>query len=299
MNILITGVSGFLGWHAAAVLALRYRVWGISRRPSSGIEGIRWLRHDLAEREGLDRIFEEVRPDVVIHTAAMTRVSECDVHRDAAMKINIKAVERIAALCARGGVYLVHASTDLVFDGERTGYTENDRPNPVSYYARTKRVAEEVVSSFAPPHTIVRFALLYGPPSPHGRSFLGWMGDGFRNNSPVTLFSDQYRTPLYVNDAVALMDKLIETKDRPPRIELLHAGGPERLSRADIGRIYCDVFGYDSGLIRDITMAEKYETTNDAADVSLSIDKARTFLGFDPVNVRSGFEDMAQRASGR
>ncbi len=292
MNIFITGASGFLGWYTATSLARIHKVFAMAHRNSPVIEGVHWIPYDLRDPRGMDRIFEEIKPDVVFHAAAMTSVKECDRNRQEAMKINIKATERIAELCARGDVYIIYASTDLVFDGTRGNYSENDRTNPVSFYARTKRVAEEVVLSFTSNHTIVRFALLFGPPSPHSRSFLGWMGDGFRDGQPVTLFTDQFRTPLYVKDAVDIVEKLIARKDQPPQIKLIHAGGPERLSRVDIGRIFCGVFGYDTSLIKEIQMAEKGEVVNDAADVSLAIEKARKVLGFEPRGVRAGFEDM-------
>ncbi len=293
MNILITGASGFFGWHIASTLTAQHnKVFSIAHRNSPVIKDVQWIPHDLRYSEGVDKIFEAVQPDVVIHTAAMTSVKECDTNRKDAMIVNIKSTERIAELCDRGNVYLIYASTDLVFDGTRGNYSEEDPTNPVSFYARTKRVAEEVVQSFTTNHTIVRFALLYGSPSPHSRSFLGWMGDGFRNNEPVTLFTDQFRTPLYVKDAVYLIEKLIEQKDTPPRINLIHAGGPERLSRVDIGRIYCGVFGFSDSLIQEIKMEEKGEVVNDAADVSLVIEKARTFLNFNPKTVREGLEDM-------
>jgi dTDP-4-dehydrorhamnose reductase len=294
MNILITGASGFLGFHTASALAKNHTVFATAHNNSPLIEGVRWIPHDLRNPEGVDRIFEEVHPDVVFHAAAMTSVAECERNHREAMKTNVKATERIAELCNRGDVYLIYASTDLVFDGRRGNYSEEDQPNPVSFYAKTKRVSEEVVESYTSRHTIVRFALLYGPPSPHSGSFLGWMEDGFRDNKPVTLFTDQFRTPIYVKDAVDIVEKLITRKDEPPQLKLIHAGGPERLSRVDIGRIYCEVFGYDTSLIKEITMAEKDEVLSDAPDVSLAIEKARTFLDFKPKNVREGFEDITQ-----
>jgi dTDP-4-dehydrorhamnose reductase len=292
MNILITGASGFLGWHTASYLANIYTIYAIAHRHSPVVEGVQWIPHDLREPRGVDQIFEEVQPDIVFHAAAMTSVKDCDRNSREAMRVNVKATERIAELCERGGVYLIYASTDLVFDGRRGNYSEDDSTNPVSFYARTKRVGEEVVQSYSSNYTIVRFALLYGPPSPHSRSFLGWMHDGFSNKQPVTLFTDQFRTPLYVKDAVAVVEKLINRVGQPPQIKLIHAGGPERLSRVDIGRIYCEVFGYDSSLIKEIRMAEKDEVVNDAADVSLAIDKAVTFLDFHPIGVKEGFVDM-------
>ena len=294
MNILITGASGFLGWHAASSLAGTHNVFAIAHRNSPVIEGVQWIPHDLRDPRGVDRIFEEVHPDIVFHAAAMTSVKECDRNRREAMRVNVKATERIAELCERGGVYLIYASTDLVFDGRRGNYSEDDAANPVSFYARTKRVGEEVVQSYSSNYTIVRFALLYGPPSPHSSSFLGWMHDGFSKKQPVTLFTDQFRTPLYVKDAVKIVQKLIERRGQPPQIKLIHAGGPERLSRVNIGRVYCEVFGFDASLIKEIRMAEKGEVVNDAADVSLAIDKAVTFLDFHPMGVREGFLDMKQ-----
>jgi dTDP-4-dehydrorhamnose reductase len=299
MKILITGASGFLGWHISRELANNHRVYAIANRHSPVIAGVDWIPFDLRNTTGLDRIFDSAQPDVFIHAAAMTNVRECEANRHEAMKVNIKATERIAEQCERNNVYLIYISTDLVFDGLRGNYSEEDSTNPISFYARTKRVAEEVVQSFVPHHTIVRMALLYGPPAPHSRSFLGWMGDGFREGKPVTLFTDQFRTPLYSGDAVGIIEELLARKGQPPDIKLIHAAGPERLSRVEIGRIYCEVFGYDRSLIKEIRMSEKGEVTNDAPDVSLSIEKAKTFLDFKPKSVREGIEDIYHNRTGK
>lgn len=298
MNILITGASGFLGWHIARHLTGTYNVYGIAFRHSPVIEGIQWIPHDLRIPQGVDRIFEQVQPDVVVHAAAKTSVKECDSNRRDAIRTNIKATERIAALCGRGHVYLIHISTDLVFDGTKGYYTEEDLPNPISFYGRTKRIAEEVVQRYTTQHTIIRCALLFGPPSPHNRSFLGWMEDGFRQAQPVTLFIDQYRTPLYVKDAVNVVEKLIERRDELSAVNLIHVAGPERLSRVEIGEVYCEVFGFDKRLIKKIRMSEKGEVTNDAPDVSMSIETARRVLNFSPMGVREAFEDIKRGGIG-
>jgi dTDP-4-dehydrorhamnose reductase len=290
MNILITGAGGFLGWHIARDLARDHSVHAIARHHSPVISGVRWIPFDLASNSGLERIFGSVRPEVVIHAAALTSVAYCEAHRKETVQVNIKATERIAEQCEKNDVYLIYASTDLVFDGFRGNYAEHDQTNPISFYARSKRVGEEIVQSNVSKHTVVRFSLLYGSPAPYSRSFLGWMEEGFRHGKEVTLFTDQFRTPLYAGDAVFIIRKLIERLTAPPLLKLIHCGGPERVSRVEFGAVFCKVFGYDTKLIREITMAEKGEVTNDVKDASLAIDRARTFLGFSPHGIEAGLE---------
>ncbi len=290
MNILLTGASGFLGWHLAGTLGSEHRVSATAHHNSPVIPNIEWIPYDLGGQNSMDTLFANVRPDIVVHAAALTSVAYCDAHSREATMVNVKATERIAELCEKQESYLIYASTDLVFDGRRGNYSEDDTTNPVSYYARTKRVAEEVIQSTVARHTIIRFALLYGPPSPHSRSFLGWMGDGFRSGKGVTLFTDQYRTPIFVGDAAELVRNVINRIGTPPQIKLVHGGGPERVSRLEFGQVYCEVFGYDTSLIKAIKMSDKPEVTNDAKDVSLDISKARTFLNYDPCGIRKGLE---------
>jgi dTDP-4-dehydrorhamnose reductase len=292
MNILITGAAGFLGWHITLDLTRDNSVYAIAHRHSPAIDDVRWIPFDLGSAAGIESIFAITKPEVVIHTAALTNVAYCEKHRKETIRINIKATERIAEQCERNDAYLIYSSTDLVFDGFRGNYTENDQPNPISFYARSKRLAEEIIQNIGPKHTIVRFALLYGPPAPYNRSFLGWMEDGFKNNKEVTLFTDQYRTPIYVGNAVELIRRLIERRTTPPLLKLIHAGGPERVSRVEIGTVFCEIFGYDTALIKKITMAEKEEVTNDVKDASLAIGKARTFLGFEPLGIQAGFQKI-------
>ena len=136
----------------------------------------------------------------------------------------------VAEECARSGTRLVFISTDLVFNGERGGYREEDEPAPLSVYGRSKRDAEAIVRA-SPNSVVVRLSLLYGPSLNGCPSFFDEQTVALRTGRNVTLFTDEWRTPLDLPTAARALAALAAAD----ATGLLHIGGPERLSRYEMG----------------------------------------------------------------
>ena len=112
--------------------------------------------------EGLARLFVKIKPDVVIHPAAIANIDFCQKNQSMAKAINVDMTKTIAGLCKEAGIRLIHCSTDTVFDGIKGYYSEEDLPNPVNFYAETKLQAEKVVQEASSRNVVARLSLVMG-----------------------------------------------------------------------------------------------------------------------------------------
>jgi dTDP-4-dehydrorhamnose reductase len=185
---------------------------------------------DLTDRDTLSDAFRAARPDVVVHTAALTTIAGCFRSPLAARAVNVEGSAALAELAAAAKARLLLLSTDLVFDGERGWYREQDAPSPLSIYGQSKVAAEAEVLA-VPGSAVARVSLLFGP-SIGGRSFFDEQVAALRGGTACTLFEDEWRTPLGVHTAARAVLDLA----RSDFVGVVHVGGPERLSRLEMGR---------------------------------------------------------------
>jgi dTDP-4-dehydrorhamnose reductase len=245
MRILVTGASGQLGSYLLRELSRRgaeVAAWSGARR--GDLFGVPMRPVDLADADGVAGAFREARPAVVVHAGALARVADC--HRDPsrAERVNTRGTAVLAELVAAAGARLVYVSTDLVFDGERGGYREDDPPAPLSVYGRSKAAAEGAVLA-VPVGAVVRVSLLFGPSFTGRTAFFGEQVAALRAGRTVTLFADERRTPLSLGVAArALLDVALSDFTG-----LLHLGGPERMSRLEMGQRLAAFLGVDPSAI--------------------------------------------------
>lgn len=160
MKILITGSNGQLGTDAVAVLGGAHELLALGR-----------LDLDITDEAGVERVAGNFRPACILNCAAYTRVDDCEGQRELAFAVNVSGPRNLAAWVQRFGGKLIHISTDYVFDGGRTApnsYVEEDEPNPISYYGRTKLEGERAIQELTDHYLIVRTAWVYGV---EGRNF--------------------------------------------------------------------------------------------------------------------------------
>ena len=200
-------------------------------------------------------------------------------------EINISGTENIARAAEKEKARLIFISTDRVFSGDTGNYRETDRPGPRGHYGKTKLAGEEIVESIASDWVILRLPLMYGPPSPFSSSFLGFMLDGFRDNSTLELFQDQFRTPIYVSDAGHGIEIIL---DRPELTGVYHLGGSERINRSDFGYRMAEILGFNPSVIRPTLMSDKTGIPPTPADATLDSGKFFRATGFRGRDVTEG-----------
>lgn len=288
-RVLLTGVSGFLGWHLAGALKSDHEIAGTYRANPVGTPGVKTLTLDLRDKPATEACLARFRPEVVIHTAAVTNVRFCEDNPQSARECNFEATVNLCRAAEKSGARVIFTSTDRVFDGSRGNYTEQDPPDPLDVYGRTKLAAERAVSAIANESLIVRLPLMFGLPSPAHSSFVGWMLEAFQEKKPLHLFTDQYRTPLYVGDACDAFRVLLSRRELSG---LFHLGGRERINRVDFGYRMAEVFEFDPAVIRPLKMSEKAGIPPCPADVSLNSDKFFEATGFRARPLEEGLADL-------
>jgi dTDP-4-dehydrorhamnose reductase len=227
-RILVTGGSGVLGGYLVRHLSRR----GFSPCVWSGATtGPGLLPVDLCNEAMVVAAFRAASPEVVLHAAALARLADCHADPERAFRINTRATALLAGLCTDAGARLVFVSTDLVFDGERAPYRESDPPSPLSVYGRSKSKAEESVLE-NPENAIARVSLLFGPSRLARESFFDSQVRALRSGQPITLFDDEWRTPIDLETAAHGLVELALSE----AAGVFHLGGQERLSRWEMGR---------------------------------------------------------------
>ena len=275
MRLLVTGVSGLLGVNLAwEALLAGHHVVGVSRRHALPGAPFPVITADLAAPGALEAVWQQTRPEAVIHTAALANLDTCEQHPDLAQRLNAVVPGEIAALAARDGVPLAHISTDAVFDGQRGNYTEDDPPNPLSTYARTKLAGEQAVAAAYPQAFIARVNF-FGWSLSGQRSLAEWFLNNLQSGQPMNGFTDVFFCPLLANHLARV---LLEALTRGLH-GVYHATSPACLSKFSFGVAIARRFDLNHTLIRPSTVAEAGLTARRAPNLTLRSDKLAQALG--------------------
>lgn len=245
------GGSGLLGQHLVGEAKAR----GLPVRATHSGEAIPdGIRLDLADPASAVQTVRRLRPGVVILAAAMTDVDGCETHREHAQAVNAEAPAEIAKACALLGSRLVHFSTDYVFDGSsKVPYSETVNPDPLSVYGQTKRGGERNVLAAIPSALILRTSANFGWNRLRKKTnAVTRILDELRRNEPVTLFTDQWVSPSYVREVARVAFELLDRDAQG----IFHVGSRDCLSRLEIGRAVCRVFGLPEALLRPTRLSD-------------------------------------------
>jgi dTDP-4-dehydrorhamnose reductase len=288
-TILLTGASGSLGGAIAShLLSIGRTLVGQHHRHAPGTARMPAAAVDLADRGALRKLLDALGPGAIVHTAAASDVDWCEDHPQEAERVNVGATEELARWSAAHGAQFIHVSTDLVFDGEAPPYDEDALTHPLSHYARTKVTAEGVVREAGGRVLILRVALLYGRGSRHKGTFLDSLLGRLEKGEQVALFTDQFRTPVFLGDVARVVERALDLRAEG----LYHVGGPERLSRLAFGSEVCRVFGYALEQLLPGSSRDMAWRGARPADVSLVSARVARDLEWSPLPLREALEQV-------
>ena len=252
-KVLIVGASGFLGWNLAKTLRGAYEVAGTFLRNPVELGGCRMEKLDLASKSDVASLVKRFCPEVMLNAAALIDVDLCEREREKAAVINAEGARIAAGLAAEVGARLIYFSTDMVFDGRKGMYGEEETPHPVNWYGETKLAGEKWAVDCCPGAVIARLALMYGAGNRAHGSFLEWMLRRLEKGETVDLFTDQFRTPTFVGDVCLAVKKILE---RPEVAGVYHLAGPERMDRYEFGARVAEAFRFPVRLLRPVRMED-------------------------------------------
>lgn len=245
------GLNGLFGTRITELLSDTYTFTNFSRE----------TEFDLTDPATMSSL-EQDPSDVVLLLAAKTDVDGCE--RDKALgedgeawKINVEGTRNVVAVCMNTNKKLVYVSTDFVFSGDKPqgeSYTEDDTPEPINWYGKTKYEGEKIVQGSGLPYLILRPAYPYRAAFEKKKDFARAIMSRLENGQEVTGISDHYFTPTFIDDFTDALDTLL-TKEQTG---IFHVVGSETLTPYDAALQIADVFGYDKSLVQPVTRSEYF-----------------------------------------
>jgi len=307
MKLLITGSNGLLGQKLVYKLRNRNNLTCIAtaRGENRLLEksGYDYSPLDITNKHDVDAVFGKYLPDVVINTAAMTNVDACETDRDGALLLNATSVryqiEALQELKRRHPGYaphFIHLSTDFIFDGSHGPLDENEKPNPLSYYAETKLMAEEFVMASDLDWSIARTVLVYGIVDNMSRSnIVLWVKSSLEQGKTINVVDDQFRTPTLAED---LADGCILIAEKRA-LGIYNISGKDFYSILDLARLVADYYGLDKNLIKPSKSADIKQPAKRPPITGFIIDKARKNLGYNPHSFTEGIQLLEEQIKRR
>ena len=297
-KILLTGSNGLLGQKLVSLLVQHTDIQLIATSRGANrmdfTEGYEYQEMDITNAEQVAEVIEKVRPDAIIHTAAMTNVDQCEGEKDLCWEINVKAVEYLVEACEKHQIFLCHLSTDFVFDGKSGPYGEEDSPSPISFYGWSKYAAEEVVKRSKCSWSIVRTVLVYGITNDMSRSnIILWVKNSLEQHKPIKVVTDQFRTPTLAEDLAMGCYLVVNQKVEG----IFHISGEDFLTPYEMAIKTADFFGLDKSLISKVDANNFTQPAKRPARTGFILDKAVEILGYNPVSFEEGIRVLAGQIS--
>lgn len=288
MKILVTGSNGLLGQKLTELLEKDPSVTLIATARGKSVLPItqgEFHALDITDGNAVDEVFARTKPDVVINTAAMTQVDQCETEREACWTANVTSVENLVKACEKHNVHMVHVSTDFIFDGTRGPLDENEKPNPVNYYGESKLAAEEVVKKSKTGWSILRTVLVFGITRDMSRSnIVLWVKNSLEQGKSIQVVNDQWRTPTLAEDLA--QGCYLAAKKKATGI--YNISGKDFLTPYDIAIATADYFKLNKSLV-NVTDSTKFtQPAKRPPKTGFIIDKARTDLGYEPRSFAEG-----------
>jgi dTDP-4-dehydrorhamnose reductase len=288
-KLLVTGVSGFLGWNLAPLARKNWQVYGTYFSHALEITGINLCKVDLTDFLAIEKLFLEIKPDAVIHLAAQSQPNFCQKNPEISHQVNVTSTINLAQLAAEFQIPFLFTSTDLVFEGTKPPYQESDRVCPINLYGEQKAEAEREILKVYPESIICRMPLMFGIPSPCSQSFIQPFIQTLKVGQSLSLFEDEMRSPVSGKTASEGILLALEKCQG----EILHLGGKESISRYQFGLLMAEKLGLPTDIISACKQADVPMAAPRPRDVSLNSAKAYG-LGYNPPSLEEEFDYLKQ-----
>ncbi|MEQ9300358.1 MAG: NAD(P)-dependent oxidoreductase [Cyclobacteriaceae bacterium] len=301
MKILVTGANGLLGQKLVGLIAgkpgdtLIATGRGANRNPALG-ETYHYREMDITDADQVMSVMSSEKPDVVINTAAMTNVDQCEDDKEGCWKMNVTAVEHLVQACQETGAFLLHLSTDFIFDGVHGPYKEEDEAHPISYYGDSKLAAEQRIMDSPIRWAIARTVLVYGIAHDMSRSnIILWVKKNLEERKEIFVVNDQWRTPTLAED-LAEGCYLIASK----QVEgVFNISGKDLLTPYEMAIKTADFFELDKSYITETDGSRFSQPAMRPPRTGFVLDKAYEVLNYAPHSFDEGISVLADQIAAK
>ncbi len=298
-RVLVTGGNGLLGTKSIELLLAKGRQpisASLELETLNGFLGkFPYFQLDITDLAAVRGLMERIRPEAVIHTAAITAVDACETQRELSWRVNVDGTSNVATACHEFGARLIHVSTEYVFDGEAGPYTEEDLPRPISYYGLTKLESENAVREQCSDWAIGRTTVLFGHAPNVRRSFVAWMVDRLSRGERIRVVDDQIGSPTLADNLAQMLLAILDSD----RGGVFNTVGDTILDRHAFAIMTAKLFGLDPGLIDRIKTVELNQPAPRPLKAGLVMDKFKSCFPEVAVLTAQGALEELQRQMGR
>ncbi|MEQ8926772.1 MAG: SDR family oxidoreductase [Fulvivirga sp.] len=296
MKILITGSNGLLGQKLVKLLIeSNEEVIATARngnRLPTEYTGYTFEEMDITDPVSVEKILQKHCPDAVINTAAMTNVDECEKDKAGCDLLNVEAVKHLIEGCNQINAHLIHLSTDFIFDGTHGPLTEEDKPNPISYYGESKLKSEELVMAKSYKWSIVRTVLVYGIAHDMSRSnIILWVKNSLENRKNIQVVNDQWRTPTLAEDLAQGCYLIAKNSTEG----IFNISGADMLTPYEMAIQTAEFFELDKSLIEETDGSKFTQPAKRPPKTGFIIEKAKKQLGYQPHTFKEGLKVLGDQ----
>lgn len=286
---MVTGSNGLLGQKLIHQLANRTDVELLATARGTNRlrmqEGYTFASLDVTNAQEVMNLCRHWQPEVVIHTAAMTQVDDCEDQQEACWQLNVQAVDHLVRACAAINAHLVHLSTDFIFDGAAGPYDETATANPLSFYGKSKLAAEKLLLESEISYSIIRTVLVYGVAEDMSRSnIVLWAKGALEKGQPLRIVSDQFRTPTLAEDLAN--GCILAAMKRAQGI--YNISGKDQMSVIELVKRVAKYFDLPTHQITEVTTDTLNQRARRPLVTGFILDKARRDLGYEPHSFEEG-----------
>jgi len=299
-KILITGSNGLLGQKLIDLylknndVKLIATARGINRYPTD--DGYEYAIMDITSFEQVQEVIKKYKPHCIINTAAMTNVDQCEEDMVGAENLNINAVSHLIDAANQVDAHFIQLSTDFIFDGKAGPYKEDDEPNPLSFYGKTKLEAEKIIRTKSNKWSIIRTILVYGIVHDMSRrNIVLWAKNALEKGQPLKIVDDQFRSPTLAED-LAIGCQLVEQKEAEG---IYNISGKDQMSIVSLVERVADYFQLDKTSIERVSSSTLNQPAKRPPITGFNLERSIKELGYNPHSFEEGIELLMRQLTAK
>ena len=283
MKVLITGSNGLLGQKLLHKLRVDDAIALIATSKGenrvSEKNGYTYFDLDITNKDAVAQLIASEKPQVIINTAAMTNVDLCEEKKETCDTLNVDAVQYLTDACEKIDAHFMQISTDFIFDGEDGPYSEEDKPNPLSYYGLSKLKSEQLLQEHTVKWTILRTIIVFGVGENLSKgNIVLWAKGALEKAEPLNIIDDQFRAPTLAED---LADACILAANKKA-YGVFNASGKDIMSIFEMVECIANYFGNDTSNLTRISTSTLNQKAGRPPRTGFILNKAIKELGYNP-----------------
>lgn len=292
-KILFTGGTGLLGRYFLKIIPAGFFVFATylnNKADSKDGSRYRFLRLDIRDKERVLQLVDRLKPEIIVHAASLGNVDYCQQHKKEAWSVNVEGTKNILSACQKNKSRMIFTSSNAIYNGVHSKFSEKSTPKPLNYYGLTKYAAEKEIKKRSKDFVIVRLMTMYGWNHRNERlNPVTWLIEKLSKKERLNIVNDIYNNHLWAGQAVKVLWKIIKENKTN---EVYNIAGGECISRFELALKVTKVFGFDKSLISPVPSSFFKSIAPRPKNTCFDTVKIEKELGIRPLKMLDGLKRM-------